>query len=127
MELERADVDRMSRYCVVCGKEWGPQMKICCSENSLVAIRRDGFLRRKSHYFNLDGVPLHEEDLARLRRSEMAAASESKHSVSLRADLSVGTPQEARDHPHQADHSYRQYLRVVLPGRLTVVLEFWAV
>jgi hypothetical protein len=55
MTRYEANIAEMSKYCVLCGKEYGPHLKECCTHNSLVAIKKEGFLRKRIRFFALDG------------------------------------------------------------------------
>lgn len=50
-------------YCLVCGREWGPNFHKCCGDNSLVGVQRHGFLRKRIEYFDLDGTPIQAAEL----------------------------------------------------------------
>jgi len=67
-----ANVAEMTRCCVLCGREYGPHLKRCCTHNSLVAIRREGFLRKRIRYFTLDGRQVDESGLSAIRELAIA-------------------------------------------------------
>jgi len=67
------DVEGLNTYCVVCGNEFGPALRGHCTANSLVAIKKEGFLKRRITYFDLDGDQLDEADLCKMREREKAA------------------------------------------------------
>ncbi len=58
----------MTRYCLICEKEWGPGVSACCAEGSLVATKVEGVFKKKRSYFTLDGAPLAPEQLDEIKR-----------------------------------------------------------
>ena len=72
MTRYEANIAEMSKYCVLCGKEYGPHLKECCTHNSLVAIKREGFLRKRIRFFALDGRELDENGLSAIREIAVA-------------------------------------------------------
>lgn len=69
---QTAKLAEMTRYCVLCRKEYGPHLKGCCTHNSVVAIRREGFLRKRIRYFTLDGRQVDESGLSAIREIAIA-------------------------------------------------------
>lgn len=57
----------MTRYCLVCEREWGPGISSCCVEDSLLLMKKAGIFKTRKHYLTLDGVPLTAERLNELR------------------------------------------------------------
>jgi Zn-dependent protease with chaperone function len=72
MTRYEANIAEMSKYCVLCGKEYGPHLKECCTHNSLVAIKREGVLRKRIRFFALDGRELDENGLSAIREIAVA-------------------------------------------------------
>jgi hypothetical protein len=72
MTRYEAHIAEMSKYCVLCDKEYGPHFKQCCTHNSLVAIKREGFLRKRIRFFALDGRELDENGLSAIREIAVA-------------------------------------------------------
>jgi hypothetical protein len=71
MSTKMLDIRNMNKYCVVCGKEFGPHLETHCTDNSLVVIARTGF-RRIAAYYSLDGKKLTDSDLTALKNTETA-------------------------------------------------------
>jgi hypothetical protein len=69
---KKVNIECMHKFCVICRKEWGPYLKKCCTQNSLVAIKRKGVFRKKIQYFAFDGRQLNDDDLATIRERERA-------------------------------------------------------
>ncbi len=63
-------IQKMNKYCVVCSQEYGPVLESHCTQNSLVAIKREGVLKKVTRYFSLDGNELTEDEVAKLREVE---------------------------------------------------------
>jgi hypothetical protein len=91
MEQQSVDVERLPRYCVVCGGEYGPGLETHCTDKSLVAIKRVGLLKKETLFFTLDGEALSEDDLSRMRETEAARVAtwkqEQKEESKRRAKL----------------------------------------
>jgi len=66
----KIDVSKMDKYCVVCQKKWGKQMRECCTESSIVAISKRKFSKNKIQYFSFNGSELNENDIANMRKNE---------------------------------------------------------
>ncbi|MGQ9677604.1 MAG: hypothetical protein ACUVX1_18235 [Chloroflexota bacterium] len=88
------DVANMRRYCVLCGREYGPQLSNCCTHNSVVAVKRVGLIKTRVLYFTLDGRQLDEHGLALVRDKAVKALG------------SVG--QEHEQHPSECAHEIDQ-------------------
>ena len=69
----------MTRYCLVCGKEWGPYYRTCCTEGSLVATKVEGLFKKKRSYFTLEGKPLGQEQLDEIKRIATTKFKERKN------------------------------------------------
>src|SRR5207249_4490509 len=84
---------KLTKYCVLCEKEFGPALNEHCTTDSLVAIerRREGFFRKRvsTRYFALDGTELTTGQLATVR--EKAAETRRR----LAAPGSQATPQQS--------------------------------
>jgi hypothetical protein len=63
-------VHKLNRYCILCGKEWGPDFTLCCTANSLVRIQREGRFRKAVCYFYENGTRLDANALLELRARE---------------------------------------------------------
>lgn len=69
----------MNRYCVWCGKEFGPHTEKCCVEGSLVATKADGVFRKTRRWYTLGGKELtlselaELQDVARVRKQHLAS------------------------------------------------------
>jgi hypothetical protein len=74
-------IDSLNRQCLICGKEFGPRIEECCTTDSLVAILREGFLRRRTHYFTLDGHELDEKGLSKAREKANASRASGSRTV----------------------------------------------
>ena len=62
----KVDLKSLNRYCLVCGKEFGPHLVVHCTTGSLLAISYDRVLRKRRRYFDLDtAVELSADDVAR--------------------------------------------------------------
>jgi hypothetical protein len=61
-------IDKLNKYCLVCEKEHGPYLEKCCTRDSLVAVHKERFFKKRVRYFTLEGVALDETELARLRK-----------------------------------------------------------
>src|SRR5512139_2931660 len=70
MKRGATSTELMNRHCVVCGGEFGPHLKRCCTDRSLVATVTVGFFKKEKKFFALDGTPLTQGDLEALRRVE---------------------------------------------------------
>jgi hypothetical protein len=79
------NVEAMPKYCVLCGRQWGPYMRACCTPTSLVAVARPAFLGRRPRYYDLDGRELSETQLLEIEQRErevqMRLASEQTAAV----------------------------------------------
>jgi len=73
MEQKTETVGKLDRYCVVCGKQYNSQFESCCTPSSLVAVKEEGFFKKRIKYFSLDGKPLDENHLSRMREVEKEA------------------------------------------------------
>lgn len=69
------DFSKLPKYCVVCNKEFGAGLISHCTKYSVIAIKREGFLNKKTTYFSLDGRKLDENDIAKLRVTEKSRAA----------------------------------------------------
>lgn len=96
MSQEKVNTKLLKRYCVVCEREWAPHYEKCCTENSLVALKTEGFFKKRKLYYGLDGKLLNEKDLSELREREIASREQRKakpESASrLAAEASVEPP-----------------------------------
>jgi hypothetical protein len=97
MTRYEANIAEMSKYCVLCGKEYGPHLKECCTHNSLVAIKREGFLRKRIRFFALDGRELDENGLSAIREIAVATHNSADREAirqpeNLAANESKATP-----------------------------------
>jgi len=72
----KVNVSKMDKYCIVCKKKWGKQMRECCTENSVVAIYKRIFNKNKIQYYSLDGVELSKNDIGNMRKNEEIAYKE---------------------------------------------------
>jgi hypothetical protein len=82
----------MTRYCLVCGKEWGPDLETCCTDGSLVVIKVEGLFKKKENFFTLDGKPLTPEQLEEMRR-----IASSRYKASGLPTPRSGEPESAED------------------------------
>lgn len=73
-------ITKMYRRCVVCGKDWGPSWKSCCTENSLIGMWETGFFKKKREYFSLDGHRLSQTDIEKLSAREKKVFQAKKNS-----------------------------------------------
>jgi hypothetical protein len=64
---EKEPTGRLERYCVVCGRTYGPALDVCCTAGSLVVTQTKGIIWKQRVYFTLAGRPLSSEELERLR------------------------------------------------------------
>jgi len=60
------------RYCLACGKEWGPGYDRCCVEGALVNVRAEGIFKKSTRYFTLDGQVLDVQELEEMKRAAQA-------------------------------------------------------
>jgi len=72
MSHEKSNVSQLNRYCLVCGKEFGPSLERHCTPDSLVAVKKEGVFKKKTTYFDLEGNQLDEAALSRIREREKA-------------------------------------------------------
>jgi len=89
MAKHLANAAEMGKYCLLCQKEFGPHLKECCTRNSLVAMEREGFLKKRIRYFSLDGQELDEDGLSGIR--EIAAATRASIDREPATQLEPGT------------------------------------
>jgi len=75
MEKQSIDVTRMTRYCVVCEREFGSALEKHCTDTSLVATMTEGVFKKKTRYFTLEGVEINEDELSSLKKAESAKAA----------------------------------------------------
>lgn len=68
----KPNLAEMTRYCVLCEKEYGPHLMGCCTHNSVVAMRREGLLKKRIRYFALDGEQLDKNGLSAIREIAVA-------------------------------------------------------
>jgi hypothetical protein len=94
MAQNKAVTNYMNRYCIVCGKEWGPALNRCCTETSLVAIVRTGFFKKKTLYYDLNGITIDEAHLAQLRESEQRNFDADVVSTAKRSKEESRSPQK---------------------------------
>ena len=64
------NVDKLPKQCVLCGRQWGPHVRGCCTPTSLVAVLAPGFLIRKPRYYDLRGIELTDRQLEEMRERE---------------------------------------------------------
>ena len=89
MKQEEVNLERMNRYCVVCGRESSPDLKKCCSQNSLVAIKKKGFFNRKIKYFSLNGRQLNEEEMSGIHERETAIHKQERGTLAKETNKSI--------------------------------------
>jgi len=82
----------MNRHCVVCGGEFGPHLKRCCTDRSLVATATVGFFKKEKKFFTLDGTPLTQRDLEELRRVETDDSRTAKIAAAPQRQSEQGEP-----------------------------------
>lgn len=80
----------MTRYCLICEREWGPGVNTCCAEGSLVATKVEGVFKKRKRYFTLDGTPLAPEQL-----NEMTRVARAKFKTETPATPAAPTPKSA--------------------------------
>ncbi len=68
----------MMRFCLVCGREWGPGYIMCCMEGGLIAMSVEGVFKKTNRYFTLDGQALTAGQL-----DEMRHAAAARHAAQL--------------------------------------------
>jgi len=83
----------LNKYCVVCGREFGPHLESHCTPNSLVAVQKEGFVNIRTRYFDSNGKELSESDLSQLKESQTAWLEEWKRRPP------VSRPAEGMYHP----------------------------
>ena len=90
MKVEKVDIGKLERYCVVCKKEWGPRLKSCCTSNSLVVIKKSGKSTKEViTYYDLDGRELSEQELSQIQERERAAGNINEGSTEPKAQSAI--------------------------------------
>lgn len=83
----KQSVENLEKHCLVCGKNWGPAFRQCCTPNSVVARQYSGLFRKRPVYFSLGGEELQETELSRLRDQESLIAQEQERKQLVQSEL----------------------------------------
>jgi hypothetical protein len=96
--------ERMSRYCLVCDKVYGPQWQKCCIEGSLIAFTERGFIKKTRLFFTLIGQPLSAQQMDDLKKRLGDLIEQKKACPQVRP--AEGGPECWRGNPKFAPESY---------------------
>ena len=128
----------MTRYCLICKKEWGAEMPACCAEGSLVATKVEGLFRKKRSYFTLDGTPLTTKELEEMKRVASArpkpkppaaspprsrSASDQPHLVGTQP-LEQANPTGTSEKPGCVPVAHKHWTEKIGPKQVKEV-QFW--
>jgi hypothetical protein len=65
----------MNKYCVVCGKEFGPDVDKHCTDTSIVAILKTGVFKKVVEYYSLRGDEINANELSQMKERETTKAA----------------------------------------------------
>lgn len=74
--MKQDDVSAMPKYCVVCESELPPETRSHCTDTSVLAVKKEGFLTKKTVFLSLDGTRLSDVDICHLKAAEKQRAGE---------------------------------------------------
>jgi hypothetical protein len=60
----------MKKFCLICEKKLDFNIQKCCTQGSVVAYKKGGFLNLQTEYFSLDGKKLNRFELSKLEEAE---------------------------------------------------------
>jgi len=110
-----SDTRSLKKYCVVCEKAWGAHVQSCCTQNSVVAIKREGLLRKRRRYFTLSGQELSQEGLAHLRQSALKQPKLAAPAQSPRTPQNENLASKGATAPWQTEKAHVE--RVCVEGK----------
>jgi len=112
----------MNRYCVLCAREYGPEMKECCTHNSFVGIERVGFFRKQVRYFTLGGNCLSEIGLAAIREGAIATRDSRDREAVTQSERVAAGALKATAAKSSADAGFGSVASGLTSGEVPVLL-----
>ena len=115
----------MDRYCVVCGKLYGPNWANCCVDGSVVGTAEAGFFKKRRCFYSLSGQPLTAQQVETIRKASLERVQATQSTTPSRFKSTGPSETEVAWSNFTAETRLHLGPQLFLPNRWKQMWKLW--